>query len=165
MDLTMTQSVNSIFLLSGSLFCLIAALSFWWGKNFEKRTRRWMICMQLSASLLLCSNAAAYIFRGRPDRIGYWAVRVSNFLVFFALDVTLAEGGRPDVSEKRENETGLTGMPEKDCFAVHSFSFCQWTIWLKNLAETKQAAKTELHNLLKIRIILQLPCSCRLSGL
>ena len=89
MDLTMTQSVNSIFLLSGSLFCLIAALSFWWGKNFEKRTRQWMICMQLSASLLLCSDAAAYIFRGSPGRVGYWMVRISNFLVFFMLDVTL----------------------------------------------------------------------------
>lgn len=89
MNLTMTQSVNSIFLLSGSLFCLIAALSFWWGKNFEKRARRWMICMQLSASLLLCSDAMAYIFRGAPGRVGYWMVRASNFLVFFALDVTL----------------------------------------------------------------------------
>ncbi len=83
MNLTMTQSVNSIFLLSGSLFCLIAALSFWWGKNFEKRTRRWMIWMQLSASLLLSSDATAYIFRGMPGRVGYWMVRISNFLVFF----------------------------------------------------------------------------------
>ena len=89
MNLTMTQSANSIFLLSGSLFCLIAALSFWWGKNFEKRTRRWMIWMQLSASLLLSSDATAYIFRGMPGRVGYWMVRISNFLVFFTLDITL----------------------------------------------------------------------------
>jgi len=89
MNLTVMQVINSALLLSGSLFCLIAALSFFWGKNYEPRTRWWMIGMQLSTSVLLLSDAIAYFYRGVPGNAGYWMVRISNFLVFLLSDVTL----------------------------------------------------------------------------
>lgn len=89
MSLTVTQVINSSLLLCESLFCLVAAICFFWGKNYEPRTRKWMIWMQLSTSLLLFSDANAYFFRGEPGRMGYWMVRITNFLVFFTLDVTL----------------------------------------------------------------------------
>lgn len=89
MSLTVTQVINSSLLLCESLFCLVAAICFFWGKNYEPRTRKWMIWMQLSTSLLLFSDANAYFFRGEPGRTGYWMVRITNFLVFFTLDVTL----------------------------------------------------------------------------
>lgn len=89
MSLTVTQVINGSLLLCESLFCLVAAICFFWGKNYEPRTRKWMIWMQLSTSLLLFSDANAYFFRGEPGRTGYWMVRITNFLVFFTLDVTL----------------------------------------------------------------------------
>lgn len=89
MSLTVTQVINSALLLSETVFCLVAAVCFFWGKDYEPRTRKWMIWMQLSTALLLFSDANAYFFRGAPGTTGYWMVRISNFLVFLSLDVTL----------------------------------------------------------------------------
>ena len=89
MSLTVTQVINSSLLLSESLFCLVAAVCFFLGKNYDRRTRKWMIWMQLAAALLLFSDANAYFFRGVPGTIGYWMVRITNFLVFLMVDVTV----------------------------------------------------------------------------
>lgn len=45
--------------------------------------------MQLSTAILLCSDAFAWEFRGKPGITGYYIVRISNFLVFAASDVIL----------------------------------------------------------------------------
>lgn len=89
MSLTLLQAVNSALLLCESLFCLVAATCYFWGKNDEPRTRKWMIWMQISTALLLLSDANACFFDGAPGRTGYWMVRIANFLIFFLLDVTL----------------------------------------------------------------------------
>lgn len=89
MSLTLLQAVNSALLLCESLFCLVAATCYFWGKNYEPRTRKWMIWMQISTALLLLSDANACFFDGVPGRTGYWMVRIANFLIFFLLDVTL----------------------------------------------------------------------------
>lgn len=46
--------------------------------------------MLLATSILLLSDAFAWIYRGHPDRIGFYVVRVSNFHVFLFSDVILA---------------------------------------------------------------------------
>lgn len=89
MSLTLLQAVNSALLLCESLFCLVAATCYFWGKNYEPRTRKWMIWMQISTALLLLSDANACFLDGAPGRTGYWMVRIANFLIFFLLDVTL----------------------------------------------------------------------------
>ncbi len=66
MSLTITQVLNGALLLSEGVFCLVAALCFFLGKNYEPRTRRWMIWMQLSAAVLLFGDANAYFVRGMP---------------------------------------------------------------------------------------------------
>lgn len=38
MSLTLLQAVNSALLLCESLFCLVAATCYFWGKNYEPRT-------------------------------------------------------------------------------------------------------------------------------
>ena len=87
--MSFAQICNSAALLGGSVFCMVAALCFYWGKNYDPQKRRWMIWMQLSTALLLFSDANAYLFRGAPGTVGYWMVRASNFLVFLLSDVTL----------------------------------------------------------------------------
>lgn len=87
--MSFAQICNAAVLLGGSVFCMVAALCFYWGKDYEPRKRRWMIWMQLSTALLLFSDANAYLFRGAPGAVGYWMVRISNFLVFLLSDVTL----------------------------------------------------------------------------
>ncbi len=87
--MTIAQVINSALLLGGSVFCTVAALCFYLGKGYDSRKRKWMIWMQLSAAVLLLSDANAYIFRGAPGSMGYWMVRISNFLVFLLSDMTL----------------------------------------------------------------------------
>ena len=83
------EIVNSMLLLWGSLFCAVAGLYFWVTKNYKTEKRKWMCRMQFSASVLMLCDAVAYLFRGRPDRLGWWMVRISNFGVFFFVELTL----------------------------------------------------------------------------
>ena len=83
------EIVNSILLLWGSLFCGLAGLSFWIKKSYKTEKKKWMHRMQFSASALLLCDAMAYLFEGRPGRLGCWMVHVSNFGVFFLVELTL----------------------------------------------------------------------------
>lgn len=73
----------------GAVFCLIAAICVIMSKNIKKEKQRWMLYMELSAALLLASDALAWVFRGYPGNIGYYMVRISNFLVFVITDILL----------------------------------------------------------------------------
>lgn len=42
-----------------------------------------MFMMSAGATVSLVGDAYAYIYRGDPSELGFWMVRVSNFLVFF----------------------------------------------------------------------------------
>ena len=46
--------------------------------------------MQLSGAILLGSDAVAWAFRGYPGTVGYWTVRISNFLVFLFGNIMLS---------------------------------------------------------------------------
>lgn len=83
------EIVNSILLLWGSLFCGVAGLSFWIKKSYKTEKKKWMHRMQFSASALLLCDGMAYLFEGRPGRLSCWMVHVSNFGVFFLVELTL----------------------------------------------------------------------------
>ena len=81
--------MNIALLLWGCIFCLIAAFCLFLGRNYNKERRKWMLHMQLSTAALMGSDALAWIFRGYPEEVGYYMVRISNFLVFALTDLTL----------------------------------------------------------------------------
>ena len=81
--------MNAALLLWGSIFCLIAAFCLFLGKNYHKEKRKWMLCMQVSTAVLLGSDALAWLFRGDAGSVGYYMVRISNFLVFAMTDMIL----------------------------------------------------------------------------
>ncbi len=83
------QSIHIALLMWGCIFCLIAAVCMFMSKNFDREKRKWMLYMQLSGAILLCSDAISWAFRGYPGTIGYWLVRISNFFVFFFSDVIM----------------------------------------------------------------------------
>lgn len=72
------QSIHVALLLWGFIFCLIAAVCMFAGKNFDRKKRKWMLLMQLSTAILLCSDAFAWEFRGKPGITGYYIVHVSS---------------------------------------------------------------------------------------
>ena len=83
------EIVNSVLLLWGSLFCAVSSLYFWITKYYRTVKRDWIYRMQVSTSVLLFWDAMTNLFRGRSDLLGFWMVRISNFLNFFLVELTL----------------------------------------------------------------------------
>ena len=51
-------------------------------KNLSVKNRSTFIMFNASATLLLLADRYAYIFRGDPSELGFWMVRICNFLTF-----------------------------------------------------------------------------------
>ena len=83
------QSLHIALLMWGCVFCLIATLCMLMSKNFNKEKRKWLLLMQLSCAILLGSDAVAWAFRGYSGNVGFWVVKISNFLVFLYSDIVL----------------------------------------------------------------------------
>ena len=83
------QSIHIAMLLWGCVFSLMAAFCTGVGARSALRRRCWMLAMQLSSAVLLCSDAIAWAYRGGGGMVGWWMVRVSNFLVFAFSDGVL----------------------------------------------------------------------------
>ena len=84
------QSLHIAMLVWGLIFCLIAVICMVMSTNFDRKKRRGMIAMQLCTAVLLGSDALAWGFRGYPGEIGFYMVRISNFIVFLLSDLILA---------------------------------------------------------------------------
>lgn len=57
--------------------------------NFDSKKRKWLLLMQFFTAVLLFNDALAYIFRGYLGIVGYYMVRISNFMVFALSDVIM----------------------------------------------------------------------------
>lgn len=71
------------------LFCLVMALCMYLSNNFDSKKRKWLLWMQVITAVLLFNDSLAYIFRGSIGTIGYYMVRISNFIVFVLSDVDM----------------------------------------------------------------------------
>ena len=73
----------SIVMLSGlAFFCLQSGVFLMSGHKFKNNSRRTLILLQFITALLLFCDSLAYIFRGSTSGVGFYIVRISNFLVF-----------------------------------------------------------------------------------
>ncbi len=73
--------------------------------------RKWLLTiLEISASLLLIFDRFAYLYRGDVSPLGYWMVRVSNFLVF-ALQITLLISFNHYLMDLLRNEGGMKKSP------------------------------------------------------
>lgn len=80
------QSIHIAMLLWGCIFSMIAAVCMFMSKNFDREKRKRMLAMQICIAVLLGNDALAWAFRGYPGTIGYFMVRISNFIVFLLSD-------------------------------------------------------------------------------
>ncbi len=72
-----------IVMLSGLAFlCLQSGVFLISGHGVRNNSRRTLILLQFMTALLLTCDTLAYIFRGSTTGIGFYIVRISNFLVF-----------------------------------------------------------------------------------
>lgn len=83
----MVKVLHIAFELWGSLFCLIAAVGIGLARIGDGAKRRILMVLQFSTCLLLLMDVLAWAFRGYPGSMGYYMVRISNFVVFLVSDV------------------------------------------------------------------------------
>ena len=79
--------LHATFEMWGCVFCLIMGLCLYVSRNFEKDKRRMLINIEVTAAVLLGMDAFAWIYRGSQSELGFWMVRISNFLVFICSDL------------------------------------------------------------------------------
>ncbi|MBQ9625855.1 MAG: hypothetical protein IJR40_01640, partial [Treponema sp.] len=78
-----TIRIISIVMLFGlAFFCLQVGVFLLTGHKLKENSRRTLILLQFMTGLLLAFDACAYVFRGGEGQIGFYIVRVSNFMVF-----------------------------------------------------------------------------------
>lgn len=86
-----TVNTIHIFLeLWGTLFTSLCLAVLIMGRDFEARRTRILIELLISSLLLLLSDAAAWAYRSLPSELGFYAVRISNFLNFLSYDLCAA---------------------------------------------------------------------------
>ena len=74
--------ISIVILLGLGFFCLQGGVFLMSGHKFRNNSRRSLIMLQIITGFLLIFDALAYIFRGNGGQIGFYMVRVSNFMVF-----------------------------------------------------------------------------------
>ena len=78
-----TVRIVSIVTLFGlAFFCLQVGVFLLSGHKFKDNSRRTLILLQVVTGLLLVFDALAYVYRGNVGQIGFYIVRVSNFMVY-----------------------------------------------------------------------------------
>lgn len=66
-----------------SIMCGFIAVFVLFMKSLPKKRRNALLVIEISSMVLLMADCFAYTYRGDPSALGYWIVRISNFLVFF----------------------------------------------------------------------------------
>ena len=80
-DFLKTHQLNIMLYMSG--ICGILVVLTLMTKTLSSRRRRILALLEAAAMLLLIADRYAYIYRGDPSTLGFWMVRISNFLVYF----------------------------------------------------------------------------------
>ena len=81
MEILRLYQANVMLLMSG--ICGIMALFALLTKTMSKKRKIILVMLELGAMLLMIADRRAYIYRGDVSTMGWWMVRISNFLVFF----------------------------------------------------------------------------------
>lgn len=75
--------INFTMLLFAATMCLIFTFCISLGTKSGKKSIKWMAVLEVMTAFLLFFDAFAWYFRGYPGQVGYWMVRITNFMVFF----------------------------------------------------------------------------------
>ncbi len=79
--MTAAQLIDITAELWGAAFCLMAAICSLVNGKADKPTQR-LVYLEINNVFLLLADVFAWIFRGKAGTVGYYAVRISNYLVF-----------------------------------------------------------------------------------
>ena len=92
--------------------CAVLAVLTWMTTALTPKRRRILAMMEAAAALLLIADRYAYLYRGDPSTLGWWMVRICNFLVFF-LPLDLGHGFTLYLCDLYRNEGGMKKLPKR----------------------------------------------------
>ncbi|MBR1722047.1 MAG: HD domain-containing protein [Treponema sp.] len=95
-----------------SAICGMLAFFVFISKTMPPKRKRAMILMTLGATFLLAADRYAYIYRGDTSELGWWMVRISNFLVY-ALTLETLFSFNLYLTDLFTNEGGLAHNPRR----------------------------------------------------
>ena len=103
------QYVHFSIELWGAFFCLIAVIIIYINKDFDKKGSYKLINLMLTSTVLMVSDAMAWLFRSNPSEAGYYIVRIANFAAFFFgfLSMPLVAEYITHIIKKRSDIGGL----------------------------------------------------------
>ncbi|MDY6305055.1 MAG: hypothetical protein SPL94_03635 [Oribacterium sp.] len=81
LDFLKTHQLNIMLFMSG--ICGILVVLTVMTRTLSSRRRCILALLEAAAMFLLIADRYAYIYRGDPSPMGFWMVRISNFLVYF----------------------------------------------------------------------------------
>lgn len=82
LDFLKRFQLSFMLFISGS--CGVLTILTFLTKTMSKKRRAYLIIMQVFATLLLICDRLAYEYRGDVSQTGFYMVRISNFMVYFA---------------------------------------------------------------------------------
>ena len=75
------HQLNIMLFLSG--ICAILTILTLLTRTLSPKRKRILASLEFAAMMLLVADRFAYIYRGDPSELGFWMVRICNFLVYF----------------------------------------------------------------------------------
>ena len=83
------KSIQADIMIFLSAICGIMALFVHLTETMSKTRRKALMLLEFSAMFLMIADRQAYLARGDTSTLGWWIVRISNFLVFFLVLVAM----------------------------------------------------------------------------
>ncbi|MBR6080612.1 MAG: HD-GYP domain-containing protein [Treponema sp.] len=108
MEFLRSHQLDIMLILIG--ICGIQALFVMLSKTLSRKRKCALFSLEMSAMLLLIFDRFAYIFRGDVSQLGFWMVRISNFLVFF-FSITILYAFNSYHIDLVRNEGGVKNCP------------------------------------------------------
>ena len=92
--------------------CLIIALFVFITRTLAKKRKKILLLMEISAAVLLFSDRFAYIYRGDASTLGFYMVRICNYLVF-SMTLFIIHAVNLYLTELLLHEAGLAAVPRR----------------------------------------------------
>lgn len=110
LDFLKTHQLNIMLFMSG--ICGILVVLTVMTRTLSSRRRCILALLEAAAMFLLIADRYAYIYRGDPSPMGFWMVRISNFLVYF-LTLYITHSITLYLFDLFRNEGRMTVMPKR----------------------------------------------------
>ncbi len=75
------HQLNAMLFMSG--ICAVLTILTFLTTTLSPKRKRIIAVLELAAMVLLLADRFAYIYRGNVSELGFWMVRICNFLVYF----------------------------------------------------------------------------------